>query len=241
MQQKKHILKSFLILAVSLIYLQPCFSQSEKPQKWEVGADLLSLFEKNQLPDYSLFVSRKIGENGFSLRSRIGFQMDSYTPKNNQVYQLSDIQNFNYLFMVGIERDFAKIRIGKGMSLYWATDLGFSQLINRQQETKFINSETYNFIYSNYKSNNYYLNGSIGINQAITQNLSLRVETSISYHYENYIGDAYFLPIELGEPLPPKKELIQEAKKSNFTGGTRYSNNYLSLIPFNQLLITFNF
>ena len=79
------ILKSVLILAISFLYLQPCFSQSEKSQKWEVGADILSLFDKNQLPDYSLFATRKIGEKGFSLRGRVGFQADSYKPKISQI------------------------------------------------------------------------------------------------------------------------------------------------------------
>ena len=127
MNQKKHSLKSFLIITISLVYLQPCFSQSEKPQKWEVGADILSLFDKNQLPDYSLFATRKIGENGFSLRSRIGSQMDSYKPKINQNTQLNDNQNFNHLILLGTEWDFADFKVGKGLSLYWAGDVGFNQ------------------------------------------------------------------------------------------------------------------
>ncbi len=241
MNQKKHSLKSFLIITISLVYLQPCFSQSEKPQKWEVGADILSLFDKNQLPDYSLFATRKIGENGFSLRSRIGFQMDSYKPKINQNTQLNDNQNFNHLILLGIERDFADFQVGKGMSLYWAGDVGFNQLITKKQQTKFVTPETRNFIYSDYKSNNYFLNGSVGVKQKITKNLSLRFESSISYNYENYIGKDYFLSIETNTPLLIKKELIKEAKESSSRGLQKYAKHALSLVPFNQFLLTLKF
>ncbi|MCE7054737.1 hypothetical protein LZF95_08635 [Algoriphagus sp. AGSA1] len=241
MKLKKHSLKSFLILAVSLIYLQPCFSQTSKSQKWEVGADLLSLFDKNQLPDYSLFSTRKIGEKGFSLRSRLGFDMDFYKPKLKNSNQIDEVQNYNYLVVLGIERDFANFQVGNGMSLYWAADVGFNQLLTRKHQTKFISPENYIFDYSDYRSNNYHLNGSFGIIQSITERLSLRLESSISYHLEDNIGIDYYLPIEPNQPLPPKKQLIEDAKKSNATGRYRYSNNYLSLIPFNQLLLTIKF
>jgi len=230
-----------LLLIVGLLQFRPCFSQSEEPQKWEIGADLLSLFDKNQLPDYSLFATRKIGEKGFSLRTRLGFQMNSHKPKNNQKYHLNDNQNYNYLIIVGIERDFANFQVGNGMSLYWAVDIGFNQQLTRKHETKFSDPDTYFFDYSDYRSNNYHLNGSIGINQAIAKNLSLRLESSISYHLEDDIGIDYYLPIEPNQPLPSKKKLVEDAKKSNATGRYRYSNNYLSLIPFNQILLTFNF
>lgn len=205
------------------------------------GADILSLFDKNQLPDYSLFATRKIGDNGFSLRGRVGFQADSYKSKNGQKYLINEHQNYNYLIMAGVERNFANIQVGNGISLYWATDLGFNQRITRGQETNFVESEYKVFEYSVNKSNNYYLNGSIGIIQSVTNNLSFRLESSISYHYENYIGKGYFLVFEPNQELPPKRELLEDAKKSNGTGGSKHSNNYLSLIPFNQLLITLKF
>jgi hypothetical protein len=241
MKLQNCFLKSFLILAISFTYLQPCFSQSEKPQKWELGTDLLFLFDKNQLPDYSIFVSRKIGEKGFSLRSRVGFEMDFFKPKIKHSNQLDEYQNYNYLVMIGIERDFANFPLGNGISLYWAADVGFNQLITRKQKTIFFDSDNYVFDYSDYKSNNYYVTGSIGIIQAITKRLALRLESSISYHLEDYIGIDYYLPIDPNQLLPPKKELIEDAKKSNGTGTTKYSNNYLSLIPFNQLILSFNF
>lgn len=104
MTNKPKKLIPLLLLLLSLV-AHSGLAQSEKPPKWELGTDLLFLFHKSQLPDYSLFATRKLGEKGYALRSRVGFDLYSFRPNQPQRRQIQDEQRYNYMLMIGIENE----------------------------------------------------------------------------------------------------------------------------------------
>ncbi len=238
MQLKNHSLKSFVILAVSLIYLQPCFSQSEKPQKWEVGADLLSLFDKNQLPDYSIFASRKLGENGYSMRARFGIDAYTYQLGLPVARIINDEQRKDFSFMIGVEKLLSDPK--SKTKFYTAIDLAYAPYRTDKQFTGSENSDNYGFYSEINRNRSYYINFSIGIRQSITTKLSLRLESALSYKHKAFDQTTYWIELDPNNILPPKNELMDMAENNNYKGSFKYAENYLRLVPFSQFLITYD-
>lgn len=214
-------------------------AQSENPPKWELGTDLLFLFDKNQLPDYSLFATRKLGDKGYALRSRIGFSMEWSRPQSNpDTVVINDGQSYNYLVMIGLEREFSKLKLSKGTSFYWALDAGFSQNIQTNQGKIVPTSE---FLVQESSANTYAAVASVGIKQSITPSLTIRLETSLSNNFTVQKTESFVAQINSNSPSD-KKSLVKDTKRDPDIH-TRYvsQSNFLRINPFSQLLLTLKF
>lgn len=217
-------------------------AQSENPPKWEIGTDLLFLFDKNQLPDYSLFATRKLGDKGYALRSRVGFDMTFVYPRtvsDSPFY--SNGQRYNYLAMAGLEKEFSKLNPTKGTKVYWAVDFAFSQSIQNNQAKAFQQGLDTVFVVQKSRDNIYAIAGSIGVKQTITPSISIRLESSLSFNLASHRSEYFDLFLDSNSPTD-RKDLISQTK-SNPDSYTEYigQSEGIRIVPFSQLLLTIKF
>ena len=96
--------------------------------RWEVGVDVLSLFDKNSLTPYSLFgryLLNPKGDKKSHLRARIGF--DGFNYLDTALFDTAiehDSRAFSFSVMVGYQKE---ITSTDRSSLYFGSDLSFSR------------------------------------------------------------------------------------------------------------------
>jgi len=241
MKSKPKKIIPLVLLLVSLAVHQG-IAQSNKPQKWEFGTDLLFLFDKNQLPDYSFFATRKIGDKGYALRSRLGFDMNFVKPVAvADTPFFADSQFYNYLILAGLEKELSKITLSKGTKLYWAVDLAFSQYLQDYQTKTYQEHSGMMFLTRKIRDNTYSFAGAIGVKQSITPSISIRLESALSLNQLKQHTESAEISLDADSPTD-KKELLEELK-SNPDYTIEYSGhtNQVRFTPFNQLLLTIKF
>lgn len=89
--------------------------------KWEVGADLLWLINKNTLPKYSLLARRKIGQHG-AIRLRGGYLKNSdYLAFRQENYNIASLLRIGYEYQKPLStlKDRTKSMFYVGLDYFW--------------------------------------------------------------------------------------------------------------------------
>jgi hypothetical protein len=127
---KDKFLMAGISLMLILITIQSKAQQTDTipVPRWEVGVDVLSLFDQNSLVPYSLFgryLLNPTGDKKSHLRARIGFDGFSYLDTANHPNRLEhDSRAFAFSVMVGYQKE---ITSTDRSSLYFGSDLSFSR------------------------------------------------------------------------------------------------------------------
>ncbi|RIW18750.1 hypothetical protein D0X99_03450 [Algoriphagus lacus] len=107
--------------------------QNPNSSRLEVGLDVLSLFDKNSLPAYSLFGRYWInpsGEKPAFLRSRLGYQTTNNTTNTTkEFYTYQEFRKQNLLATIGFQKDIYTTPV---TSFYYGADIVHQRLNDLQ-------------------------------------------------------------------------------------------------------------
>jgi hypothetical protein len=209
-------------LAAGLSHAQ----QDNSPNRWEVGVDALSLFDKNTFVPYSIFGRYLLNPEGNKkshLRARIGYDFHSYLDTAVQGNTFDhDSHRFAFMALLGYQREFST---WERSSLYLGADLSFSRDF-RKTLWDLPNIKGYETLQWRFVG----LHGVIGYSYQLTGNLifSLESSVSISHRYYHFKEDVFFYRDD----------------GSGISGriGNLFSNRIdTSINPFHQILFTYKF
>ncbi|HLT07123.1 MAG TPA: hypothetical protein VK014_06320 [Cyclobacteriaceae bacterium] len=200
---------------------------SVKHLRWELGVDLLPLFEKSDFPDYSLFGRYLLNpgkdKNTF-LRIRVGYGLESYLDTANHGTSKDHTWNKqSYSFAVGVQRD---ISVSHRTRVYVGGDMSFV----RSKDNKEWDNADGVIGYEVVRSNSTTMDGFAGISYEAGGMLSLSLESSLylGLYGAKQKADVYrYNPS--GELFHRK---VADDKSQRLISGVR---------PFHQLMITYKF
>jgi hypothetical protein len=179
------ILKFKLLLYCCFWLPYHSFGQSGKsdstliPSKWEVGIDLLGLFNENTVPKASIFFRRNYAINQQrckALRLRIGMDTEVRDAYAHDNVLLGKFNTYSPYLTVGHEWR----QLFKRQSWYFATDICGQYLYNDQFFLVLRND-----IYDDVKVRNFNVafNGILGYQINLIKNLSIGVESAFIVRY----------------------------------------------------------
>lgn len=200
---------------------------SVKHLRWELGLDLLPLFEKSDFPDYSLFGRYLLNpgkdKNTF-LRIRVGYGLESYLDTANHGTSKDHTWNKqSYSFAVGVQRD---ISVSHRTRVYAGGDMSFV----RSKDNKEWDNADGVIGYEVVRSHSTTMDGFAGISYEAGSMLSLSLESSLylGLYGAKQKADVYrYNPF--GELFHRK---VADDKSQRLISGVR---------PFHQLMITYKF
>lgn len=227
-----------LIVLMLLAYVAPievCAQDQDslKLPRWEVGVDLLSLVDKNNYPEYSLFGRYRLNptrDKAVYLRTRIGFSgsvyLDSLTAGNPVDYEE---RNFSPFIMLGLQKDL--LNFGESR-VYFATDLSLN-LIWYNIQVGPISPENFQFqegfeSMRETKTSGHFV---IGYSYNFGGGLTISIESSVNLLLKKYSFDE-------------EMWFYNNAPDVDLGGRIRENSStklLTSITPFNQFLLTFNF
>lgn len=235
------------ILTISLIAFflvgLSCRAQEDptKPQRWDVGVDALSLFDKNNYPAYSIFLARKLGESGFALRSRVGIEGSSFENLTTVPFTLpyprpNNNQKIGFFTSLGIQKNLWQ---NFRSNFYTGVDIGYG--LNQEFSQTLESVDNFNELYFERKITltNYVLSQFLGYSHSLNKNITLRIEMAANLIIKEVKvrGNGWYIPrYDQSEPFFPP---IHETISANEYGDSR-SFNY-KLNPLNQIILSYNF
>ncbi|WP_338222924.1 hypothetical protein [Algoriphagus confluentis] len=202
--------------------------ENPNSSRWEVGLDVLSLFEKNSLPSYSLFgryFLNPSGEKPMFLRSKLGYQAsNAMTNTNMEFYSYEEIQLQNWLATIGFQRDFYTSPI---TSFYYGADIVLQRLNERQFlifGDEILEQEGMQAVYDNRRISTSVF-GFIGFSRKFGETIVLSFETALyftqmssDYDYNLIFVDGF------------NASVAQNSSKKYFAGAKPFSQLVLTLI-----------
>jgi hypothetical protein len=220
------------LLIVLMAVLGALFSASSHAQqtkssnRWEVGVDALSLFDKNTFVPYSLFgryLLNPESDKKSHLRVRIGYDFFTYldTAVRGNTFD-HDSHRLAFMALLGYQREFST---WERSSLYWGAELSFSSDFRKVNwdlpNIQGFESLTWRFIG---------LHGLVGYTYHLTENISFSLESSvsISHRYYHTLEDVFFFR--------------DDGSGISGRNGIDSSNRIDTAInPFHQILFTYKF
>lgn len=159
---------------------------SVKHLRWELGVDLLPLFEKSDFPDYSLFGRYLLNpgkdKNTF-LRIRVGYGLESYLDTANFGASMDHSWNkVGYSLSLGFQRD---ISLSHRTHIYTGGDLSLISAKDRKEWDDAYGVTGYE-VYRTYRSS---LHGLLGISYDVGSMISVSIETSLYFSLNNKLQD----------------------------------------------------
>ncbi|SMD41898.1 hypothetical protein SAMN00777080_0432 [Aquiflexum balticum DSM 16537] len=239
--------KPTLIMAILVCLLQSVSIQAQEAsnsERWEVGIDALSLIEKNEYPPISVFLLRKIGENGISLRSRLGYSRSSFqnlTAIPGQFPTPNDKISREIFGLLGMQKEIVRnLGIGKNSDLYVGLD--FAMLFKEEFHKKFY-GEFVSFYYdeSKYSDKKYTISPFLGVSKQIGNHFSVRVEMAILFQRSNfkYSAESFILDdYDFTKPFDPS--LFKRNDPSSKGYGKNQTNSVITS-PINQFIFSYKF
>lgn len=226
MNIKKSVLILWLAGLGSILSNQSLAQQDNSPNRWEVGVDALSLFDKNTLVPYSIFGRYLLNPDGnmkSHLRVRIGYDFHTYldTAVRGNTFD-HDSHRFAFMALLGYQREFST---WERSSLYLGADLSFSRDFRK------INWDLPNITgFETLQQRIVGLHGVVGYSYQLTGQLVFSLESSISFSHRHYqFKEDVFFYFDDGTPRSGRN-------RHNF------SNRIDSFInPFYQILLTYKF
>jgi len=200
--------------------------QTKSSNRWEVGVDALSLFDKNTFVPYSLFgryLLNPESDKKSHLRVRIGYDFYTYldTAVRGNTFD-HDSHRLAFMALLGYQREFST---WERSSLYWGADLSFSRDFRKVNwdlpNIQGFESLTWRFIG---------LHGLVGYTYHLTENISFSLESSvsISHRYYHTLEDVFFFR--------------DDGSGISGRNGIDSSNRIDTAInPFHQILFTYKF
>lgn len=238
---KKQLMASLLAFFLAALSC-PAQEVPIKPQRWEVGVDALSLFNKNHYPAYSIFVARKVGENGFALRSRVGIEGSSFEdlltmPPLLLFTRPNNLRKTNFFGSLGLQH---KLWF-KGNLSYFYTGLDIGIGLNQEYSQKLEYMDNFNDYYleRKYTATSYMLSPLFGYSHHLNKNFSLRIEMAANLIVTNHRsrGNGWYLPrFDQSTPFIPP---IIENRNTYEIGDYRTIDYRLN--PINQIIVSYHF
>jgi hypothetical protein len=232
--KKQTSLLSLLILGVWLMTTGQSLAQeteSPKPSRWEVGVDLLTLIDKNNFPAYSLFGRYNLApdaQKSTYLRLRIGYQYETLI--DSTVMARLDINRSVHspFLLAGIQRD---LKTFNNSRFYLGADFYYQKSITKTEWGP--DTEQGGMIqigYENVRFKNVGSNILLGMSHQINTFLKVSLETSLSFQLENFrdVEEVWFYD--------------EERRQISGRIGNHSGNKFTTtILPFSQLLLTYNF
>jgi len=116
---KKTLFLCVFLVFGQILYAQQDSTQSKAPPKWEIGVDLLSLIDKNSLPNFSILIRKHnfyANDKTTAWRFRIGIDWAEHSPLSNFFSDMTILTRLGY--------EWHKV-LSKNTHLYYGTDFHF--------------------------------------------------------------------------------------------------------------------
>lgn len=240
---QKNLMTSVLVFFLTML---SCLAQEvTKPQRWELGVDVLSLFNKNHYPAYSIFVARKLGENGLALRSRVGIEGSSFenlsvVPPRTPFPRPDNYQKRNYFASMGIQKALWINSKPKNQS-YFYSGVDIAIKLNQEFSQKLEQVEYFTDFYFERKLTfrDYIVAPFLGYSYHLHKNFSVRTEIAFNLIITDFKvrGNGWYMPYyDQSVPFIPP---INENPSAYEFGNSRTIDYRLS--PLNQIILSYNF
>lgn len=176
--------------------------------KWEIGLDVLSLFEKNNVPAASIFFRRNYAQSAFrgkAWRFQVGMDTEVRNYDSNVHFVEDTYRNYGPYLGVGHEWQFHQ----KRFTYYAATDLAVSYLLSNTFLLLSISDST--VVDSHRETLRISGAGIIGAQWAFNRYFSIALESSALIQYESFYLDE---PVgKYGTPQDAWSQSIGEDQK----------------------------
>ncbi|HSJ68304.1 MAG TPA: hypothetical protein VK921_11535 [Anditalea sp.] len=238
---KKQLMASLLAFFLAALSC-PAQEVPIKPQRWEVGVDAISLFNKNHYPAYSIFMARKLGENGFALRSRIGVEGSSFEDllvvlPNSPFTRPNKNQKRNFFGSLGLQHNLWF----KGNLSYFYTGADIGIKIDQESVQKLDYLDNFNDYYFENKRTftDYMVSPFFGYSHHLKKNFSLRIEMAANLTITNFKlrGNGWYLP-RFDQSTPFIPPIIEN--RNTYEIGDHRTIDY-RFNPINQIIISYHF
>jgi len=238
---QKNLMTSVLVCFLTVL---SCLAQEvPKPQRWELGVDALSLFDKNHYPAYSIFVARKLGENGLAFRSRVGIEGSSFENLTTVPFTLpyprpNNNQKIGFFTTLGIQKNLWQ-NLRSNNHFYTGVDIGYG--LNQEFSQTLESVDNFYELYFERKITltDYVLSPFLGYSHSLNKNITLRIEMAANFIIKEVKvrGNGWYIPrYDQSEPFFPP---IHETISANEYGDSRSVSYRLN--PLNQIILSYNF
>jgi len=236
---KKQLMASLLAFFLAALSC-PAQEVPTKPQRWEVGVDALSLINKNHYPAYSIFVARKLGENGWAFRGRIGGNFNSRSnPYELLMHNL--VRERDLFLLVGFQKSLVT---NTKSDIYLGSDIAYMK--SRITTEKFIHGPENDIFVDLYFDDSKITKNRLSLAPFIGYSKSLGPKITLRYEMALIIGKEIYEENGTGYLINDFDSIRQRIASDNL-GTPSYTNfnklrfDFLSLNPFSQLLLTYKF
>lgn len=155
--------------------------------KWEIGLDVLSLFEKNNVPAASIFFRRNYAQSAFrgkAWRFQVGMDTEVRNYDSNARFFPDTWRSYGPYLGVGHEWQFHQ----KRFTWFSGVDLTTSYQISDTYQILSATDST--VVDAHLEKLNIGLNALLGAQWALTKNLKVALESSFYLRYESYFLDS---------------------------------------------------
>jgi len=181
-----------IVVSTLLLFMTAALqAQSKAPMKrdsfprnsWEIGVDVLSLFEKNNVPAASIFFRRNYAQSAFrgkAWRFQVGMDTEVRNFDSNARFFPDTWRSYCPYLGIGHEWQFSQNRF----KWFAGVDLTSSYQVSDTYQLLSIADST--VVDAHLETLNIRLNGILGAQWALTKSLSVALESSFFIQYESY-------------------------------------------------------
>ena len=181
-----------IVVSTLLLFMTAALqAQSKAPMKrdsfprnsWEIGVDVLSLFEKNNVPAASIFFRRNYAQSAFrgkAWRFQVGMDTEVRNYTDNARFFDDTWRSYGPYLGIGHEWQFHQ----KRFTWYLGVDMTTAYLASDKYQLLSIADST--VVDSYIEIIRFGMNGILGAQWAITRNIKAALESSFHLQYQSY-------------------------------------------------------